>query len=385
MVICFPEEEKYHLKNNLYTACKTGDIQSLSNLLAIFSVQNQPQLEAVKSCDQTVESGDQTEESCDQSQSQASCDQSRASCEQSRQASCNQSQASCDQSQASCDQSQELCETGFSVINEAQKYNPNASDLTNDIDRLSNEIPDSTAKTLELENSKSIGKETFVSDVAVASDIGKGNVNSNSNSQSGERTPKENTHIKDDFVSDASCNKKEAGEDTSEPVDEPFKENLTSEDTARIFTDKETCMSNERTKDTTQTDHSILENKVDEFDTSKPDRDGKSAFNTSIGDDNTLNVEEEERNKFTEKAVVNDDDNQTADIGTTTDSSLPLNKPDKVQVLGTLQDLSPVVTVGILSETFGDNETTLLHVASREGHKDILTVLMTAGADPAIR
>ena len=330
-----------------------------------------------------MESGDQTEKSCDQSQ--ASCEQNhQASCNQS-QALCYQSQASCDQSQGSCDQSQELCETGSSVINEAQKYNPDASDLTNDIDRLSNEIPDSTAKTLESENDKSIGKETFVSDVAVASDIGKGNVNNNSSSQSGERTPKENTHIKDGFVSDASCNKKEDGEDTSKPVDEPFKENLISEDTARIFTDKETCMSNERTKDTTQTDHSILENKVDEFDTSKPDRDGKSAVNTSIGDDNTLNIEEEERNKFTEKAVVYDDDNHTADIGTTTDSSLPLNKPDKVQALGTLQDLSPVVTVGILSETFGDNETTLLHVASREGHKDILTVLMTAGADPAIR
>ena len=50
-----------------------------------------------------------------------------------------------------------------------------------------------------------------------------------------------------------------------------------------------------------------------------------------------------------------------------------------------LPDLSPVVTISILNEKFGDNDTTLLHVAAREGHKKIISLLMATGADPAIR
>lgn len=39
------EEEKYHLKNSLFTACKTGDVDTLTNLLAVLS-QNVPTLES---------------------------------------------------------------------------------------------------------------------------------------------------------------------------------------------------------------------------------------------------------------------------------------------------------------------------------------------------
>lgn len=39
------EEEKYHLKNSLFTACKTGDVDTLRNLLAVLS-QNVPTLES---------------------------------------------------------------------------------------------------------------------------------------------------------------------------------------------------------------------------------------------------------------------------------------------------------------------------------------------------
>lgn len=41
------EEEKYHLKNSLFTACKTGDVDTLRNLLAVLS-QNVPTLESPK-------------------------------------------------------------------------------------------------------------------------------------------------------------------------------------------------------------------------------------------------------------------------------------------------------------------------------------------------
>ncbi|XP_078320556.1 tRNA endonuclease ANKZF1-like isoform X3 [Crassostrea virginica] len=39
------EEEKYHLKNSLFTACKTGDVETLRNLLAVFSL-SVPSLES---------------------------------------------------------------------------------------------------------------------------------------------------------------------------------------------------------------------------------------------------------------------------------------------------------------------------------------------------
>lgn len=50
-----------------------------------------------------------------------------------------------------------------------------------------------------------------------------------------------------------------------------------------------------------------------------------------------------------------------------------------------LEDMSPVVTIEMLSEPFGDNNTTLLHVAAKEGHVTVVTMLMEAGASPAVR
>ena len=361
-MFCFSEEEKYHLKNNLYTACKTGDIQSLSNLLAIFSVQNQPQLEAEKSCDQIVES-------------------------------CDQDEGSCDKSQGSCD------EIDSSVKLEEHKPNQGAVELTSDITMISNEVQD-FAKTLESEKDGSTEKEKVVSDYAIEA------INNNSSSQNDGRTTEgaqlvsdiaieatlasnNNSSSQNDgrttrdaqVVIDTSCNKKQDDEDIPKTYEEPIKENLGSENTTRIF-DKESCISNEKGENLAQTENSIVEN-VEDFDTSNQSKDDKSAYNSSIGNDGSLNVKRE-RNKSGDKAVINNDDDQVT-RGTVTESSLPLNKLSTVQFPGGLQDLSPVVTVGILSENFGDNETTLLHVAAREGHKDIVTVLMTAGADPTIR
>ena len=50
-----------------------------------------------------------------------------------------------------------------------------------------------------------------------------------------------------------------------------------------------------------------------------------------------------------------------------------------------LEDMSPVVTLDMLSEPFGDNNTTLLHVAAKEGHGAVVTMLMEAGANPTLR
>ena len=49
-------------------------------------------------------------------------------------------------------------------------------------------------------------------------------------------------------------------------------------------------------------------------------------------------------------------------------------------------DLSPIiVTVDLLNEPIGDNETTLLMVAAKEGHSKLIQVLMRTGANPAIK
>ena len=61
------------------------------------------------------------------------------------------------------------------------------------------------------------------------------------------------------------------------------------------------------------------------------------------------------------------------------ESSLNI-KPETTQ-----PDLSPVVTVAILNEPFGDSDTTLLHVAAREGHKSVIELLMESGASPAVK
>lgn len=50
-----------------------------------------------------------------------------------------------------------------------------------------------------------------------------------------------------------------------------------------------------------------------------------------------------------------------------------------------VEDMSPVVTIEMLSEPFGDNNTTLLHVGAKEGHGAVVSMLMEAGANPAIR
>lgn len=61
-------------------------------------------------------------------------------------------------------------------------------------------------------------------------------------------------------------------------------------------------------------------------------------------------------------------------------SSIPGNSRPIV-----VEDMSPVVTIEMLSEPFGDNSTTLLHVGAREGHGAVVSMLMEAGANPAMR
>ncbi|XP_061186027.1 tRNA endonuclease ANKZF1-like [Saccostrea echinata] len=53
------EEEKYHLKNSLFTACKTGDVETLRNLMAVFS-KSVPKIESPEKMLQGIENNHQT-------------------------------------------------------------------------------------------------------------------------------------------------------------------------------------------------------------------------------------------------------------------------------------------------------------------------------------
>ena len=277
----------------MYIACKTGDIQSLSNLLAIFSVQNQSQMEPEKSGDQIRESCDQVNESCDKSQ--GSHDHSVSSFE--------------------------------------QKPSENVLELTSNVGEVLGAL-----KTLGSEKDESKENKTVAINLSIEAD------NKNSTCQGKDRITKD-----DNFGKDTSCNKKQGSEDIPKATEVSEEENLDNENTKRIVSDKNSQIICEK---------DVLVEKVNELD------------NLDQG--------------YDDSALGSGDKIQITDNVIVKDSALPLNKLT-VQVPGSLQDLSPVVTVGILSETFGDHETTLLHVAAREGHKDIVTVLMTAGADPAIR
>ena len=61
--------------------------------------------------------------------------------------------------------------------------------------------------------------------------------------------------------------------------------------------------------------------------------------------------------------------------------------PDKSDDSAASSRLPPVVDLvsGLLNSPVGDSKTTFLHLASREGHAEVITVLLTHGADPAIK
>lgn len=71
-------------------------------------------------------------------------------------------------------------------------------------------------------------------------------------------------------------------------------------------------------------------------------------------------------------------------LNSTNRTLINLTEPCSTRAVS-IQDLSPVVTLALLNETFGDNNTTLLHVAAREGHITTVTLLLESGANPCIR
>lgn len=74
---------------------------------------------------------------------------------------------------------------------------------------------------------------------------------------------------------------------------------------------------------------------------------------------------------------------QTEDV-----THLPSQGPDSSKITtGDSTEKLPLVssTTDFLNISLGDDGTTFLHVASKEGHSEIVTALLSAGADPAIK
>ncbi|KAK6166090.1 hypothetical protein SNE40_022861 [Patella caerulea] len=108
----------------------------------------------------------------------------------------------------------------------------------------------------------------------------------------------------------------------------------------------------------------------------------------------TKNVESENLDAI-DSTVSNRNDNQSQNAipesrnstGTSVPDSLPIPKFTGTMRFGgyTLDQLSPLVTVDILNKPFGDNGTTLLHVAAKCNHRKVISMLMKYGADPTVR
>ncbi|XP_060064926.1 tRNA endonuclease ANKZF1-like [Ylistrum balloti] len=97
--------------------------------------------------------------------------------------------------------------------------------------------------------------------------------------------------------------------------------------------------------------------------------------------------ESEKENKICDRTLENSNKNQKEKQEMTLDISNKICQTQ--QELGsnsnTEEILSPMVSVALLNEPIGDQLSTLLHVAAKEGHKKVIKALLESGADPAVK
>lgn len=265
------------------------------------------------------------------------------------------------------------------MINAVKSQGLDTIDLNVDSDNEDNKITESDTVALKPDN-KIIQKECFNSGSLIYSHESEVNIDHNSKSLCESADFKEIVNQKPAFEIDPSP-KLESDKNELLTKSEMLNENIPGDTTESIL---ETSVSIDLVQDKKIINVSDLSDFNDKMHNSGGNK-GSSLFQT------TEIIEKDDNVKQSEKGFINSTDGslnegtQTVDVGTATDPSLPLNIPARVWVTGDLPDLSPLVTLDILNETFGDNDTTLLHVAAREGNKDIIKVLMTAGANPALR
>ncbi|KAL4222271.1 Ankyrin repeat and zinc finger domain-containing protein 1 [Mactra antiquata] len=281
------DEEKYHLKNNLYTACKVGDKEMLKNMLAILFTPPQP-----SSSSSNVDN--KTDVNIDSKPSDHATNDKPEDEGQSKETISEDIPATCDKSE------------GTSIEKEPESVD----------DSLEN------GKTVDQNMSETPECEC----VDVITDVDGANVADLGETRTGNKAENSDVLTEDDEDNQASVCDEPAKRDTN--IENTASANANGPDNDSTLT--EVC---DKTKDDT----------------------GKSGSETS-------------KLKNTVNSTLN------------LDSSKTISDLNKVW-----PDLSPVVTPSILNEQFGDNKTTFLHVASREGHVTIVTLLMEAGADPAIK
>ncbi|XP_045167402.2 ankyrin repeat and zinc finger domain-containing protein 1-like [Mercenaria mercenaria] len=294
------EEEKYHLKNSLYTACKVGDKEALKSLLAILYA---PQV--------TVEG--QTKEG----------------------------------------QGQESEEKDGDVTNDSE---PQQLRKDNNCDKPFNENSDKeiekTACSLSQEENI---KQTIDSDIIVnqqskscsASDLFKNEI---------EQTNTIPRSTSTDINSGINL-AEEAGYQKDNSGNSDFQANVDDSTNVKVTGDQPDNMSEEivginKTDSTFQHENSSENSNISNVET---------GINVAVYSKSQTDI-------HTEKASLH--------LVTTSCIS---------SVTGTWPDFSPVVTPGLLTEPFGDNNTTLLHVAAKEGQGAIIRILMESGANPAVR
>ena len=469
------EEEKYHLKNSLYTACKIGDFDSLRNLLAVFSVQtlNQSQKEGDVSPDPSSgsqdligKSGDGIGMSNDEfkpltSITQDSSDQTfHVKGDKSILTDPGHSEAlglygnntkTADISKESCtlednNEQYEDCrgpgaEKGtaesVSVIkttesgtdrttecvtdrttecfadSKSEKHNViiNISETTLIVESYSNSRNNSDSNIIETdiqlegdktaihENVADYDKNTIINSFAARKDktqqsrvenidIGKNEVingvDNNYPSKSfdcSESAINTQTVIVD--CAESAKNRQTGNVDCAESAKNRQTGNVDCAESAKNRqTGNVDCAESAKNRQTgesfTEMD-GILDKEVKIHD---------GGIDKSNKDTQTSNICNETDGILINDGVENLDEQVNEEQRNTTNvqSNLALKMSGTGQLLANnLPDLSPVVTISILNEKFGDNDTTLLHVAAREGHKKIISLLMATGADPAIR
>ncbi|KAJ8313538.1 hypothetical protein KUTeg_008099 [Tegillarca granosa] len=256
-------EERYHLKNSLYTACKVGDLDSLKNLLAIFSVEDQS------------ETGS-NHVSRDKSDGVSVSSSIRSS--------------SCQ----ACDMSLSIQSDNVSCVTQEASVSTK-SDNTDDGDHTKTNCIHSTNLS-QKENTKSDDVISSYTSPDLVIDQAKGDVSCDKNAD----------HSKEDNDSSGAVG---SGD---------FKEN-----------------------------------------------------NTDLNVNSKVEIPVEDRLSKVEKS------NLKLNFGSEQSS------PRRSRSSLSYELMSPLVTLDMLNEPIGDSEITLLHVAAKSGHKQIVKKLLENGADPA--
>ena len=447
--LLFAEEEKYHLKNSLYTACKIGDFDSLRNLLAVFSVQtsNQSQKEGDVWPDPSSGSQDLIEKSGDgigmsndefkplTSITQDSSDQTfHVKGDKSILTDPGHSEAlglhddnmktaviskeSCsfkDNKEQYGDCGEPGAEKGTAESVPVIKTAESVTDRTKECvtDRTTESVTDRTTESVT--DSKSEKHNVILGAIETAIVI-ENYSNSRNDSDSKKVVPDipldgDKTAINKIVGDDDDNNRlispnvvtKDKIQQSLDLYDSRRVENIDicnnevingvdnnypsksfdcSESAINTQTVIVDCAESAKNRQTgegfTETD-GILDKEVKIHD---------GGIDKSNKDTQTSNICNETDGILINDGVENLDEQVNEEQRNTTNvqSNLALKMSGTGQLLANnLPDLSPVVTISILNEKFGDNDTTLLHVAAREGHKKIISLLMATGADPAIR